>query len=176
MSDSDRVTPLTVVLTPGPDPVKQEAVLAILREQGVRVLVAGTPDAAHELASLADAAKAAAERSGAAADDSLDAVEASNRRIADMQASGAPSMSLADALAQDGPPDDFELDPPRFGELDARLRELGVVPFKKGQPVTPEMIQALQDALDAEDAELASRVRGRLGEVPLAIEKDIDDL
>ena len=40
----------------------------------------------EELAALADAAQAAAERAGAAIDDALDFIEASNRRIAEMEA------------------------------------------------------------------------------------------
>ena len=40
----------------------------------------------EELAALADAAGAAAERAGAAIDDALDFIEASNRRIAEMEA------------------------------------------------------------------------------------------
>lgn len=43
-------------------------------------------EADAELAALADAAKAAAERAGAAIDDALTFVEASNRRIAKMEA------------------------------------------------------------------------------------------
>ena len=38
-----------------------------------------------ELAALADAAKSAAERAGAAIDDALDFIAASNKRIADME-------------------------------------------------------------------------------------------
>ncbi|MDO5623954.1 MAG: hypothetical protein Q4G71_04615 [Pseudomonadota bacterium] len=42
-----------------------------------------------ELAALADAARQAAERAGAAIDDALDFIEASNRRIARMEAQAA---------------------------------------------------------------------------------------
>ena len=43
-------------------------------------------DADAELGALADAAKGAADRAGAAIDDALDFIEASNRRIAAMEA------------------------------------------------------------------------------------------
>lgn len=43
-------------------------------------------EADEEIAVLADAAQAAAERAGAAIDDALDFIEASNRRIAEMEA------------------------------------------------------------------------------------------
>jgi hypothetical protein len=43
-------------------------------------------EADEELAVLADSAKAAADRAGAALDDALDFIEASNRRIATMKA------------------------------------------------------------------------------------------
>jgi hypothetical protein len=44
-----------------------------------------------ELAALADAAKGAAERAGKAIDDALEFIEASNRRIAGMEAQAARS-------------------------------------------------------------------------------------
>jgi hypothetical protein len=43
-------------------------------------------EADEELVALADAAGAAADRAGAAIDDALDFIEASNRRIAEMEA------------------------------------------------------------------------------------------
>ena len=43
-------------------------------------------DADAELGALADAAKGAADRAGAAIDDALDFIEASNKRIAAMEA------------------------------------------------------------------------------------------
>jgi hypothetical protein len=43
----------------------------------------------EELGALADAAKAAADRAGAAIDDALDFIEASNKRIAAMEAKAA---------------------------------------------------------------------------------------
>jgi hypothetical protein len=47
-------------------------------------------DVNDELLVLADAAKGAAERAGAAIDDALDFIEASNRRIAAMEAAAKP--------------------------------------------------------------------------------------
>ena len=44
-----------------------------------------------ELAALADAAKGAADRAGAAIEDALDFIEASNKRIAAMEAKAAQS-------------------------------------------------------------------------------------
>ncbi|RZT91396.1 hypothetical protein [Rivibacter subsaxonicus] len=46
-------------------------------------------EADEELATLADAAKAAAERAAASIDDALDFIEASNKRIAAMEAKAA---------------------------------------------------------------------------------------
>jgi hypothetical protein len=46
-------------------------------------------EADEELAALADAARAAAERAAASIDDALDFIEASNRRIAAMEAKAA---------------------------------------------------------------------------------------
>lgn len=43
MPDSEPVATLAAVLAPDPDPVRQAAIMAILREHGARVLVAGTP-------------------------------------------------------------------------------------------------------------------------------------
>jgi len=43
-------------------------------------------DTDEEMGALADAAKAAADRAGAAIDDALDFIEASNKRIATMEA------------------------------------------------------------------------------------------
>lgn len=52
-------------------------------------------DADHELNALADAATLAAERSGASIDDALVFIEASNARIAQMEAKAAkPSISV----------------------------------------------------------------------------------
>jgi hypothetical protein len=45
-----------------------------------------------ELAALADAAKGAADRAGAAIDDALDFIEASNRRIAAMESKAAKQL------------------------------------------------------------------------------------
>jgi hypothetical protein len=50
-------------------------------------------DADEELGALADAAKAAADRAGAAIDSSLEFIEASNKRIAAMEATAAKSQS-----------------------------------------------------------------------------------
>lgn len=55
-----------------------------LMRRGAFAYDAGQDDA--ELASLAEAAQAAAERAGAAIDDALAYIEASNRRIAEMEA------------------------------------------------------------------------------------------
>ena len=54
-------------------------------------------EADAELAALADAAKGAADRAGAAIDDALAYIEASNKRIAAMEAkaSGRPSRKAA---------------------------------------------------------------------------------
>ena len=46
-----------------------------------------------ELAALADAAKSAAERAGAAIDDALDFIAASNKRIADMETKATKQIS-----------------------------------------------------------------------------------
>lgn len=54
-----------------------------LMRRGAFAYDAGVHDA--ELAALADAAKAAADRAAAAIDDALDFIEASNRRIAAME-------------------------------------------------------------------------------------------
>ena len=48
--------------------------------------VAESSEADAELGALADAAKGAADRAGAAIDDALDFIEASNKRIAAMEA------------------------------------------------------------------------------------------
>lgn len=47
----------------------------------------------EELASLADAAKAAAERAGQAIDDALEFIDASNRRIASIERHGRRTMA-----------------------------------------------------------------------------------
>jgi hypothetical protein len=52
-----------------------------------------TGDADAELGALADAAKAAADRAGAAIDDALSFIEASNRRIATMEAKAAKAQA-----------------------------------------------------------------------------------
>jgi hypothetical protein len=49
-------------------------------------------DTDDELSALADAAKGAAERSGASIDDALEFIEASNRRIAAMEARSAKAV------------------------------------------------------------------------------------
>jgi hypothetical protein len=48
-----------------------------------------SPEADEELAALADAAKAAAERAGASIDDAMAFIEASNRRIEALEREGA---------------------------------------------------------------------------------------
>lgn len=55
-----------------------------LMRRGAFAYQAGGSD--DELAALADAARAAADRAGAAIDDALDFIDASNRRIAAMEA------------------------------------------------------------------------------------------
>jgi len=50
-------------------------------------------EADDELGALADAAKGAADRAGAAIDDALDFIEASNKRIAAMEAKAAKPAS-----------------------------------------------------------------------------------
>ena len=52
-------------------------------------------EADEELAALADAAGAAADRAGAAIDDALDFIEASNRRIAEMEAQARAARDAA---------------------------------------------------------------------------------
>ena len=58
-----------------------------LMRRGAFAYESGQADA--ELSALADAAQGAAERSGAAIDDALGFIEASNRRIAAMEAKAA---------------------------------------------------------------------------------------
>ena len=55
-------------------------------------------DADAELGALAEAAKAAADKAGSAIDDALDFIEASNRRIAAMEAAAAPPIKPAGRL------------------------------------------------------------------------------
>jgi hypothetical protein len=57
-----------------------------LMRRGAFAYEAGDTDA--ELGTLADAAKGAADRAGAAIDDALSFIEASNKRIAAMEAKG----------------------------------------------------------------------------------------
>ncbi len=52
-------------------------------------------EAGHELGALADAAKAAAERAGASIDEALAFIDASNERIASMEAQAATSKRAA---------------------------------------------------------------------------------
>jgi hypothetical protein len=52
-----------------------------------------TDEADAELGALADAAKAAAERAGAAIDDALGFIDASNKRIATMEAKAAKAQA-----------------------------------------------------------------------------------
>lgn len=54
-------------------------------------------EADEELSALADAAKSAADRASAAIDDALSFIEASNERIAAMEAKGAKVQSRATA-------------------------------------------------------------------------------
>jgi len=63
---------------------KLDIPMSELMRRGAFAYQSGEADAA--LGALADAAKAAAERAGAAIDDALDFIEASNRRIAAMEA------------------------------------------------------------------------------------------
>jgi hypothetical protein len=49
-------------------------------------------ESAEELGALADAAKGAADRAGAAIDDALAFIQASNKRIAAMESKAAPRM------------------------------------------------------------------------------------
>jgi hypothetical protein len=77
-------------------PQEKRAIVAKARKLGLpiselmrRGAVAYEPeDASAELSALAAAAETAAERAGAAIDDALAYIEASNRRIATLEASG----------------------------------------------------------------------------------------
>jgi hypothetical protein len=64
-----------------------EIPISELMRRGAFAYEAGESEA--ELGNLADAAKGAAERAGAAIDEALDFIEASNRRIAAMEAKAA---------------------------------------------------------------------------------------
>jgi hypothetical protein len=66
---------------------KLDLSISELMRRGAFAYETGEADA--ELGALADAAKAAAERAGAAIDDALSFIEASNRRIATMEAKAA---------------------------------------------------------------------------------------
>jgi len=66
---------------------KLDLSISELMRRGAFAYETGEADA--ELGALADAAKAAAERAGAAIDDALSYIEASNRRIATMEAKAA---------------------------------------------------------------------------------------
>ncbi len=66
---------------------KLDIPISELMRRGAFAYETGEADA--ELGALADAAKAAAERAGAAIDDALSFIEASNRRIATMEAKAA---------------------------------------------------------------------------------------
>lgn len=69
--------------------------IAELMRRGAFAYDAEQADA--ELASLAEAAQAAAERAAAAIDDALAYIEASNRRIAEMEAAARPPASGQEA-------------------------------------------------------------------------------
>src|SRR3954468_10801024 len=66
-----------------------------LMRRGAFAYESGEADA--EMAALADAARDAADRAGAAIDDALDFIEASNRRIAEMEARAAKPAKAANA-------------------------------------------------------------------------------
>jgi hypothetical protein len=66
---------------------KLDLPISELMRRGAFAYETGEADA--ELGALADAAKAAADRAGAAIDDALSFIEASNRRIATMEAKAA---------------------------------------------------------------------------------------
>jgi hypothetical protein len=66
---------------------KLDLPISELMRRGAFAYQTGEADA--ELGALADAAKAAADRAGAAIDDALSFIEASNRRIATMEAKAA---------------------------------------------------------------------------------------
>ena len=68
-----------------------------LMRRGAFAYRSGEADA--ELGALADAAKAAGERAGAAIDDALGFIEASNKRIAAMEAKAAKASSSRTAKA-----------------------------------------------------------------------------
>ena len=68
---------------------KLDLPISELMRRGAFAYETGEADA--ELGALADAASAAAERAGAAIDDALSFIEASNRRIATMEAKAATS-------------------------------------------------------------------------------------
>ena len=68
---------------------KLDIPISELMRRGAFAYDTGQADA--ELSALADAAQAAAERAGAAIDDALAYIEASNRRIAEMEAAARTS-------------------------------------------------------------------------------------
>ncbi len=70
---------------------KLDLPISELMRRGAFAYETGEADA--ELGALADAAKAAAERAGAAIDDALSFIEASNRRIATMEAKAAKAQA-----------------------------------------------------------------------------------
>ncbi len=79
-------------------PQQKKAIVAKARKLGLAIselmrrgAVAYEPqDADAELSALAEAAETAAERAGAAIDEALAFIEASNRRIASLEATGTP--------------------------------------------------------------------------------------
>jgi hypothetical protein len=70
---------------------KLDLPISELMRRGAFAYETGEADA--ELGALADAAKAAADRAGAAIDDALSFIEASNRRIATMEAKAAKAQA-----------------------------------------------------------------------------------
>jgi hypothetical protein len=70
---------------------KLDLPISELMRRGAFAYETGEADA--ELGALANAAKAAAERAGAAIDDALSFIEASNRRIATMEAKAAKAQA-----------------------------------------------------------------------------------
>ena len=75
---------------------KLDMPLSELMRRGALAYQSSDTDA--ELGALAEAAKAAAEKAGAAIDDALDFIEASNRRIAAMEAAAAQPAKPAGRL------------------------------------------------------------------------------
>ena len=92
-------------------PAEKKAIVAKARKLGLAIselmrrgaVAYQTADADAELGALADAARAAAERAGAAIDDALASIEASNRRIASMErAARARSRKRANSSVRSG--------------------------------------------------------------------------